>query len=241
MTMSADEKVTLLWETIKQRIKAAELNQPLYRALDAAVAIALDGNHLVVGFDVAAEPEMHHLNAPGNQPLIRKVLGSVATRPIELVTIDGTTAEDYQHYLARQKAAEELRQRARAAADPAVKADDAPGELLLDTVAAPHDDYRPAWIGECANSTVLLQTFNREVQAMFRRDDQHTLALVKARFLPIAFRELAALERAMPEFETELMHQTRHVSRAIDHLATTLDADAVTLAIAYEHWKWSHV
>ena len=235
--MSADDKVAMLWDTIKQRIKAAELNQPLYRALDAAVPITLDGNHLVVGFDVAAEPEMHHLNAPGNQPLIRKVLGSVATRPLELVAIDGTTAEDYEHYLARQKAAEELRQRSRKSDEPSAAAGAEANELKLDAVAAPADSYRPEWIGQCANSTVLLQTFNREVHTLFRRADQHTLALVKARFLPIAFRELSAVERALPEFEDELGHQTRHLSRAIDHLATTLDTDAVILAIAYERWK----
>ncbi|MBI2300867.1 MAG: hypothetical protein HYU66_18310 [Armatimonadetes bacterium] len=232
--MSADERLTTLWETIKERLKAAEINQPLYRALDAAVLITLDGTSLVVGFTPQTEPDMHFLNAPQNQPLIERVLRSVATRPLKLVTIDGTTQADYQHYLARQQAAGELRQRGHATAEPAAHAHTPPG-----ATAHPTAPYQPVadWIGDAANGAAVVTHFAREMHQRLRALEHHGQVQCRAEAFLACMPEVEVAERAMLRIEHDPVQQVRQFHRLLEAWGEVFGVPGILAALEYEHYK----
>lgn len=104
MSLVTGEEVSQLWEDIKARIKAQGFNLPLFRALDAAVPIALDGNQLAIGYEAEAYSQSTLLEVPQHKNLIQRVLQSLP-QPVELFIVEGTTLQDYLNAKERQIAA----------------------------------------------------------------------------------------------------------------------------------------
>lgn len=222
--MSDPEQLQKLWDTIRERLKAAELNPPLYRALDAAVPVTLDGTTLVVGFDTEHEPDMHFLNTPTIQPLLQRVLSGVATKPLQLLTIDGTTVEAYEHFRERQRVAEQLRQGQRQETARVEK----PEEQF---------EWSSDWAHRADTSLQLVSELAHEIHTRMRTTPHSRQWQVRAKVLMSSLPELFVLADRLAEIERDPLQRARQFSRAIEAYAETFGADPAVVAIEYERLR----
>ena len=86
------------WQQAAEKVKDRVVAPTLYRALEAGVGIALDGDIFVLGFAGPDYPLASHLRSAQHNPIILKALAEVLKRDVRLLTIDGPTLEDYQNY-----------------------------------------------------------------------------------------------------------------------------------------------
>ncbi len=220
--MSADERLTILWNQIVRQVKAqGELNPPLWRALDTAVPICIDGTAVVIGFDVHHQPDARFLELPGNQSLLGGVLNKVATKPLTLTIIDGITADDYEHFKARRAAVAELASKPRSQ-----------GRETTDT--GPFQTEAPPMANAGQR---LLTDLQRRLHQRFVDTDHHNLTLVKAQWLREILPEMVEAEKQLTLIEPHQEQFLRHWSRALERIAEIVDADAVTFAVIYLRYK----
>ena len=220
--MSADERLTILWNQIVRQVKAqGELNPPLWRALDSAVPICIDGTAVVVGFDVHHQPDARFLELPGNQSLLGGVLAKVATKPLTLTIVDGVTADDYEHFKARRAAVAELTLKPRANT-----------REVTDT--GPFHTEAPPMANAGQR---LLTDLQRRLHQRFVDTDHHNLTLVKAQWLREILPDMVEAEKQLTLIEPHQEQFLRHWSRALERIAEIVDADAVTFAVIYLRYK----
>ncbi|NUP99708.1 MAG: hypothetical protein HUU35_07630 [Armatimonadetes bacterium] len=219
--MITDDQLRALWEEIKRRTKAAgEINRPLWRALDAAVPIALDGRVVVVGLPAEEFHEAGAFENSENKVLLDKVLGSVASKPLELLVIEGSTKTEYGQWQAREAAAAELRRRS-----------------TTSTEAAEEDTSEEADEARASSVSRLVLQFGRELHVAYRALPNRSQTTARARFLVDALEKLQEVETQMAEMEGSPALKERQLSRAVDRLADMLDADAIAIAMEYERMK----
>lgn len=221
--MSADERLTILWNQIVRQVKAqGELNPPLWRALDSAVPIVIEGTTVVVGFDTHHQPDARFLELPGNQSLLSGVLGKVATKPLTLTIVDGTTMEEYEHYKARLAAIAELNARTR----------NTPAHQQPVDTGPFHEAHTASNSGQR-----LLSELQRRLHQRFVETDHHNLTLIKAQWLREVLPDLVEAEKQLALIEPHHEQFARHWSRALERIAEIVDADAVTFTVMYLRYK----
>ncbi len=171
--MSPD-KLAALWEEIKRRVKHdGDINPPLWRALDAARPITLDGLTLVVGLGHDSAHEGSHLDVGENRLLLDSVLATVGSKPLTLCWIEGTNILDYEHWKARQEAAEAYR-----------KQFETPGGRK--PVPAAGDDEEASEEDDAAEDQSIQRmvlALNRELHVRYRDMPQRSQTYVKANFI----------------------------------------------------------
>lgn len=222
--MITGEQLTALWDEVKRRVKTAELNRPLWRALDAAVPVTLDGRSLVIGLAGELQHEASHFEVAQNRQVIDQVLATIANKPLKLLIIDGTTMADYEGFQARQAAAEELHRKA--AGEPAPAAFAAGEEEAED---------QPGSVG------ALLLQMGRELHLRYRELSNRSAATVKARFLLSALGQLYEVEQKLEFMEGTDDYKERQLARAIDRLSHLTDIDELVVALEYERYKREQV
>lgn len=219
--MITDEQLRALWDEIKRRTKAAgDINRPLWRALDSAVPISLDGKTVVVGLQAEDYHEAGAFENSENKVLLDKILGSVASKPLQLLVIEGTTKTEYGQWQAREAAAAELRRRSSAAEE-----------------AGDEDTSEEADEARAVSVSRLVVQFNRELHVTYRALPNRSQTTARARFLVDALERLQKVEQQMADMEGSPALKERQLSRAIDRLADMLDADAIAIAVEYERMK----
>ncbi len=232
--MITEEQLRALWEEIKRRIKSVENNQPLYRALDAAVPIVMDGRVVVVGLDGQHAFDLSTFTSGENAPVIRKVLSSVANKPLELLVIEGTTLDDYDHHQQREAAAEEARRKVVESAE-VQDLTGLPSEPQL--VSDEDDDEDRFDPGRETSSTRLLLMLNRHLHVRYRATRNRTSPTVRARFMLDALAELERTVERVYELETSEVMQERQIARAIDRLADLVNIDGMVVALEFERHR----
>ena len=222
--MSTDDRLNILWNQIVRQVKAAgEINPPLWRALDSAVPVTLDGATIVVGFDEHHKPDARFLELPVNHALTAKVLASVATKPLALLVIDGTTIADYEHFQARRIAAEALATQA-SLNRPAREAN-----------LGPADQAAAALEGHSA--TRILGDLHRRLHQNFVDTPHHHLTLVRARWLISAMPDLVEAEKQLTLAEPSAENADRLFSRAIERVAEIAEVPAMLVAVWFHKFK----
>lgn len=227
--MSPD-KLAALWEEIKRRVKHdGDINQPLWRALDAARPITLDGLTLVVGLAPDSAHEGSHFDVGENRVLLESVLASVGSKPLAFCWIEGTNILDYEHWKARQEAAEAYRKQFET---PGGRRPAATASEGGDDDSSEEDDAE-----EDQSIQRMVLALNRELHVRYRDMSQRSQTYVKANFIRSCFPDLLELEKKVwaREGREELKH--RQMSRALDRLADMLHVDALLVALEYERYK----
>ena len=220
------EKLTALWDEIRKRVKhEGDINQPLWRALDAAKPITLDGLTLVVGLGHDAAHEGSHFDVGENRQLLDSVLANVGSKPLELRWIEGTNILDYEHWKARQEAAEAYQKQFESGGRKSKPAND-------DPEATEEDDAE-----EDQSVQRLVLATNRELHVRYRDMAQRSQTYVKANFIRGCFPDLLSLEQRIWDHEGRDELKQRQMSRAIDRLADVLHVDALIVALEYERYK----
>jgi hypothetical protein len=87
-------------ELVKDRIVAPTL----YRAVEVAVGVAIEEETFVVGLETSRFPMASHLRSSQWKPVIEQAVSELVGRKLRLITIEGTTPEDYKRYLEMQAA-----------------------------------------------------------------------------------------------------------------------------------------
>jgi hypothetical protein len=87
-----------VWQMAAERVKDKVIAPSLYRAVEAAVGITLDGDLFVLGFSGADLALAGHIRSAQHHAIILQSLAEILKRPVRLLTLDGTTLEDYENY-----------------------------------------------------------------------------------------------------------------------------------------------
>lgn len=95
-----------IWYEASEKVKDKVIAPTLYTALEAAVGITLDGDFFVVGFSSADSPLAGHIRSAQHQGLVLQCLKEVLNKEVRLLTIDGTTYQDYENYKKRKAASD---------------------------------------------------------------------------------------------------------------------------------------
>ncbi|MFA0749658.1 MAG: hypothetical protein SLRJCFUN_000061 [Candidatus Fervidibacter sp.] len=97
-----------LWEKAKPLVRRRMSFTPdLWRSVEAAVPVTIDGTTFVLGLAPENEPLRSHLETNTMTALIREILRELTGTEMQVVILIGTTEEDWQRYKARQ---EQIRQ-----------------------------------------------------------------------------------------------------------------------------------
>ncbi len=106
-------EIDKVWHDATESVKDKVMHPTLWRALDLAVPVTLEGDSFVVGFGAGSMHMAGHLTASQHRNMIEAGLASSAGKKLNLVVIEGTTQDDWASHKARQRAAEEARTRVR--------------------------------------------------------------------------------------------------------------------------------
>ncbi|MBI3910088.1 MAG: hypothetical protein HY320_04040 [Armatimonadetes bacterium] len=108
------ERLGQLWHQLTEHVKAI-LNMPsLWRALEAAQPIALEGGYFVIGYRPPEAYQRGLLLESYHRGIIEKTLGSLVGAPVELRVIEGTEIKDWETVKEMERAAATLRREAQA-------------------------------------------------------------------------------------------------------------------------------
>lgn len=215
-----------LWEEIRRRIKEGDINRPLWRAVDAAKPIRLEGTTLVIGYEPEDYREAEFLDNPANRPFVQSILGSVASKPLRLLPIDGTTEHDYAHWKRRQAAKEALQR----------------GEAGEDTPARerepePEPSDAEVEYGDIDNVQRLVTVHTRNLHLRWSHLRHRTYPMQQALFLDEALAELIVLERRINELAENDDNAERQLNRCIENLAKVVDMSPLHVAIEYSRFR----
>lgn len=221
------EQLTALWDEIRRRVKqAGEINPPLWRALDAARPITLDGLTLVVGLGPDDAHEGSHFDGGENRAQLNEVLATVGNKPLDFCWIEGTNILDYEHWKARQEAAEAYRKQYESGGGRRVADGESEDEVSEEDDAAEEQSIQRLVLG-----------FNRELHVRYRNISQRSQTFAKALFIQSCYPELLVLEQTIWEQEGREELKLRQMSRAIDRLGDLLRVDPLLIALEYERYK----
>lgn len=218
-----DDKAEALWQAIVTKVKEAELDPPLWRAMDAAVPICLEGGTLVIGFAPKDEPQMTFFGSAQAAPRLHQVLGTVATKPVELRAIDGTTPEDYQRWQAREAAREAVLSR---------HADEPPSDSPFD----PRPEGIPAATGSAKYVHDLMLDFRHRHTRLPSRNSSYS----KASFLHEIMPDMLQAEADLRTIEQTAEGFVRAASRMIDKVAEMLSIEPMIVAMEFKRYRREH-
>ena len=110
--------VRQLWRATLEKVKVRLVLPSVWRAMEAACPLVIDGDWFVVGFAPSRSHEGGLLMDSKNANIIERALEEEAGRPLRLRLIEGETMDDWVAYQRRdeeaaalQKAAQERRRR----------------------------------------------------------------------------------------------------------------------------------
>lgn len=95
--------VTELWERVKPLLRQRITFTPdVWRSVEAAIPITVDGTTLVLGLAEENEPLRAHLETSSMMALIREIVLELTGSEMEVAIVMGTTESDWQRYKSRQ-------------------------------------------------------------------------------------------------------------------------------------------
>ena len=100
------EQAHKAWLVAAEKVKDRVIAPSLYRALEVAVGIALDGEIFVLGFSNPDYPMAGHLRSAQHNAIIIQSISDVLKKKVRLLIIEGTTLQDYETYKSLQAVSE---------------------------------------------------------------------------------------------------------------------------------------
>jgi uncharacterized lipoprotein len=97
-----------LWRWVIEQTKARTTTPALWRALEAAKPLTIEGEELILGFSVTDGHQAGLLADNRTRNTIEQVVESGVKRRLRLQIITGETLQDWEHYKASQAEAERL-------------------------------------------------------------------------------------------------------------------------------------
>jgi hypothetical protein len=117
-TPDASSEAQRLWRGALEKVKVRLVLPGVWRAMEAARPLVVEGDLLVLGFPASVAHEGGLLRDSKNSNVIERALEEEAGRPLRMRLIEGDTVEDWRAYQRRdaeaaalQKAAQERRHR----------------------------------------------------------------------------------------------------------------------------------
>jgi hypothetical protein len=117
-TPDASSEAQRLWRGALEKVKVRLVLPGVWRAMEAARPLVVEGDLLVLGFPASVAHEGGLLRDSKNSNVIERALEEEAGRPLRMRLIEGDTVEDWRAYQHRdaeaaalQKAAQERRRR----------------------------------------------------------------------------------------------------------------------------------
>jgi len=95
MANASNAELTRLWDWVTTNVKQRITQPSLWRAMEAATPIALEGDSLVLGFEQNLGAQAGLLRDNVNRNTIEQLLESALKRRVKLHLISGTTSEDW--------------------------------------------------------------------------------------------------------------------------------------------------
>lgn len=210
MSQASEIDVNRLWQWVTTRVKAQTNSPGLWRSMEAAHPIVVEGNLVVLGFG----PEQSHMRGllldNRHQRMIEQVMETGTRKKYQLRIIDGETLADWESFKSHAEEVQRLAQASRAPKTTAPSAGAAPGATDSSDTGTWED------IGE---------KLVRKIGTIPTR----AMPSVQGRLLLEAVDTLAAAHpRLMPETPSE--QDERALSRIMDRLAERLGTPASTIS-----------
>lgn len=106
-----DVDIEQVWLQASERAKDKIIQPTLWRAVEIARPVTIDGDFFVVGFGTGQLHMAGHLTSAENRNILEAGIYAATGKKLRLAVIDGTDIADWNNYKARQKAAEAQRQK----------------------------------------------------------------------------------------------------------------------------------
>ena len=100
------EQAHKAWLVAAEKVKDRVIAPTLYRALEVAVGITLEGDQFVLGFSNPDYPMAGHLRSAQHNAIIVQSISEVLKKSVRLLIIEGATLADYENYKALQAMSE---------------------------------------------------------------------------------------------------------------------------------------
>lgn len=113
MSQTPSIDLNALWKYVTDRVKAQVTMPGLWRAMEAAKPVALDGDLLVMGFGPSEGHQGGLLMDHRHKNMIEQVLEQATRKRLRLHVMAGETLEEWEAYKAAQVEAVKLQQQAK--------------------------------------------------------------------------------------------------------------------------------
>lgn len=107
-----DADATQVWSDVLPEVKNGVTGVGVWQALNATIAVALEGNQFVIGLPPELGDLAGHLRLQQTKTLIERLVSQKAGTPVTLRVIDGTTVADWETTKRRDQEALRLQQQA---------------------------------------------------------------------------------------------------------------------------------
>jgi len=97
-----------LWNMTVQEVKERNFFPPFWQALDAAVPLSLEEDHIVLGFKPGTFHLRSHIETGSNRVLIEEVLSKLLGKPYTLRVVEASSEEEWQMVKEREQRVEEV-------------------------------------------------------------------------------------------------------------------------------------
>ncbi len=103
MSEITQKQAQQIWFQASERVKDRVIAPTLYRALEAAVGIAIEGDEFIIGFANQDIPLAGHLRSAQHRAIIDQCVSEIYKHKVRVKIIEGSTYEDYARYKEQQQ------------------------------------------------------------------------------------------------------------------------------------------
>lgn len=199
-----------LWAMVNEALRRGPINRALWEAADAARALAIEDETLILGFEPKDMRHASYLETTVNKTRIQEIVQARIGRRLEVKCIEGATPEAWEHTKARD-----------AEAEAKIRAN-------METIQA-HGSSMTAW-----------EDLNQRLLKLFTATDARRFATVQAsllvKSLPMVYETDAQVRTSDPG--ADVIHN-RELNRIFEKLATYCDVPATQVALEFMRYRGS--
>ncbi|MDO8586042.1 MAG: hypothetical protein Q7T82_03290 [Armatimonadota bacterium] len=107
-----DRDAQTIWLEVVEKVKNRTISPALWRALEKAAGVTIEGNSFIVGFHPADFPMRGHLASGEHKNAIDQAIRESSGKPLTMRLIEGTSVADWESAKKREVMAEATRQAA---------------------------------------------------------------------------------------------------------------------------------
>lgn len=108
--METGSNIEAIWSKVVDEVKMAVIHPTLWRSLERAIPVVIEGDEFVVGFAAGAYHMSGHLNAGEHRNAIESALRHFTGKNLRLRIIEGGTLEDWDMVKEKDRHIQELKE-----------------------------------------------------------------------------------------------------------------------------------